>query len=434
MKIELTIESSYLPNWGIWEGIRELIQNAKDADQKNFPLKIHHDNNNTLTISNEGALLSHKDLLLGHTTKLNDDSQIGMYGEGLKLGILALVREDCNIIIHSGKETWRPFLSMSKKFKTKVLTFDIKKNKTEYNGVKVKVSGISLEQWNEYLKRFLFFQADCYEFPNFSDVGSILKKEYKGKCYVKGIFVQTKSNLEYGYNFTNINVDRDRRMIDGWDLNYNIISIWKNFSKTKLSFPIIYNMLKNNIKDLSAISSYDVNGFSTSCLDYINNKFIDEYGKDVIPVKDISQAKDVQFLGKLGIVFPEQFCLMVLKGEGFNCIKKDLEEQIISIHNFDDLYNVEKENLNFSINMINRSDVNTIFLSDMQICSFKTDKILGLYQDKKVKLSKKILKDKYLTLRVLIHEVAHKVDGDGTKGHTNEIEEIWTGIFKSMRL
>jgi hypothetical protein len=32
MKTELTIKTDYLPNWGAFEGVRELLQNGKDAE------------------------------------------------------------------------------------------------------------------------------------------------------------------------------------------------------------------------------------------------------------------------------------------------------------------------------------------------------------------------------------------------------------------
>lgn len=129
MKVELTIKVDYLPKWGALEGLRELIQNGKDAETEfRAPLEVRHrKDTNVLVIENDGCTIPHEALLFGHTSKLGRSGMIGKFGEGLKLGVLALVRAGHTVRIRSGSEVWIPKIERSEKFNADVLTVTIEK-------------------------------------------------------------------------------------------------------------------------------------------------------------------------------------------------------------------------------------------------------------------------------------------------------------------
>lgn len=137
MKIELSIKTDYLPKWGVFEGIRELIQNGRDAEiEFNAPLTVrHHDN--TLVIETTGKTLPHEALLFGFTTKTDKGELIGKFGEGLKLGVLALVRAGYETKIRSGSEIWTPRIERSERFDADVLVFHIEKGRKEKDRIQV---------------------------------------------------------------------------------------------------------------------------------------------------------------------------------------------------------------------------------------------------------------------------------------------------------
>ena len=56
-----TITRNYVSDWGLIEGVREILQNAIDSSGKMF-VSI---DNNTLTISNKDVKLPIKSLLMG---------------------------------------------------------------------------------------------------------------------------------------------------------------------------------------------------------------------------------------------------------------------------------------------------------------------------------------------------------------------------------
>jgi len=200
-KIQLTIKTSYLPNWGAYEGVRELVQNGRDAEvEHSAPLTVDW-YNDTLRIENDGATVPIKALLLGHTTKLGNSEMIGKFGEGLKLGILALVRAGHPVKIRNGSEVWIPSIERSETFDEDVLTFRIEGGRDPKNRIRVEVGGITKEAWEKMKECFLFLskpkkdeQVDTYS------GGLLLGPKFKGRIYVKGILVQTVPVSSFGFN------------------------------------------------------------------------------------------------------------------------------------------------------------------------------------------------------------------------------------------
>lgn len=98
--IEFPFAIDYKNEWGIWEGIREIIQNSMDTETR---VDIYTPNNNTIVIHDEGKGLSIKDFRLGGGEKAKlENSKIynqecnpeklirGAHGEGMKLTFLVL--------------------------------------------------------------------------------------------------------------------------------------------------------------------------------------------------------------------------------------------------------------------------------------------------------------------------------------------------------
>ena len=116
----LPISKDYVRHWGIQEAIRELLQNAIDSESK-FTFEIA---GNKLIISNDDATLSPSDLILGQSSKHDDDDAIGQFGEGFKLALAVLAREDREIVIYNGDLTWIPIFTYNDDFKGDVLRID----------------------------------------------------------------------------------------------------------------------------------------------------------------------------------------------------------------------------------------------------------------------------------------------------------------------
>ena len=112
---------------------------------------------------------------------------IGKFGEGLKLGVLALVRAGHPVRIRSGSEVWVPSIERSEKFQADVLVFEIEKGRAEKDRVSIEIGKITAGEWAEFKKCFLFLSKPLKDDAIATEYGTLLMTaEYAGKLFVKG--------------------------------------------------------------------------------------------------------------------------------------------------------------------------------------------------------------------------------------------------------
>ena len=132
------IAKTYVPEWGLKEGIREIVQNTLDActvanggsrdgvsiqavqtdgrrmgsftiwgkNEQELGAIMMDQESNTLRLMNSGTI-SRMNLLLGGTEKPEGGAAIiGRFGEGMKLAIVALVRVGKQVHIFTAGEKW----------------------------------------------------------------------------------------------------------------------------------------------------------------------------------------------------------------------------------------------------------------------------------------------------------------------------------------
>jgi len=435
MRIELTIKTSYLPEWGVWEGIRELVQNGKDAETEfGAALTVRHrSESNTLVIENEGTTLPHEALLLGFTSKVGRGDMIGKFGEGLKLGILALVRKGVKVKIRSGSEVWVPGIVRSEKFDAEVLAFVIHKGREDKQRVSIEIGGIDKECWGLLQGKFLFLnppagyeRVDTYH-------GSILQgSDYVGKLFVRGILVQQNAPYQYGYDMRDVDVDRDRKMIDPASLRWRLASIWRDALGARPDLvPEFLRLLDAQAQDLEGLDSYAAKQLPEGIRSGVAARFREQHGEHAIPVTNLAESAEVAHLGANGVVCPPTL-RAILEAEIGNVAdnKAKLSNMPSTNYSWSDLSASERMNLESAIALVNAQA--QVSLADVDVCDFRDEGLEGLFNGR-VLLGRKILGDGAKVLEVLVHEVAHRKGSDGEKSHVMEIERIWSGIVAAMR-
>jgi hypothetical protein len=440
MKFELTIKADYLPTWGTYEGLRELLQNGQDAQTEfSAPLTVkHRKDTSTLVIENEGCVLPHESLLLGHTSKSDRADLIGKFGEGLKLGLLALVREGHALKIRSGGEVWVPTIQRSEKFQADVLTFDIWKGREPKQRVAIEVGGIEEEEWLSMKDKFLFLVTLSDNERVTTHSGSLLLGDrFSGKLYVKGIFVADDAKLKYGYDLTDADLDRDRKMIEKYSLQYKTNSIWREAAATRPD--LIGNfkkLLSQEAADVEGVDDYNVRYIADDIKKAVANEFLTQHGDDALPVSTFGESQELAHLGRKGVIVPRSLRVVLEQTLGsVETNKYKLREEVKVRHAWDDLDIYEGLHIQRAIEMV--ACIETLDMHDIEVVDFGDKGIRGMYKtdekgNKRILLSREILKDRDLTLRVLIHEMSHRSGLDGEKNHVARIEAVWSAIVANM--
>lgn len=442
MRIELTIKVDYLPTWGAYEGIRELVQNGKDAETEfNAKLEVRHrKETDTLVIENEGCSIPHEALLFGHTTKTDRPEMIGKFGEGLKLGVLALVRAGHAVKIRSGSEVWIPSIEHSEKFSADVLVFNIERGRAEKERVQIEIDNVSAEEWADLRTRFLFLVRNLGEIVSASYGSLLLGKQYAGKLYVKGIFVEADPKLKYGYNLTgsNIALDRDRKMVQRYELDFRMREIWASAIRTRPDLVSrFFTLLEDQAADVNGIDEGNAHYMPKEAIEHAREQFLSRHGKEAVPVGNLQDSHEVEHLGKRGIIVPKPLKSVLQAAMGTTeALKEALKNEALKFYSWGDLDDTERGNLGQALLLVSGAlGTATLHLSDIDVVDFRSSTKHGMFktEGKRIMLAKHILSNRRETIAILVHEVAHREgDADGTFLHVKHMEAIWGGIVETL--
>ncbi len=201
----LTIEQEYCSNWSIKDALREIIQNSIDAGtQVNFSKQGKY-----WEIKDNGKGIKLSDFLLGRSSKKNDNTKIGQFGEGIKIGALVLAREKKEVIIYSQNKRIITSLQHDDEWNSELLTLEV----TDYPTSKGTIILVECNDEEIEAAKSLFLK--------FADKDIVCKAgrtemlNSPGDIYVNGVLVTHIKSL-FGYNFKGKKelINRDRSAID----------------------------------------------------------------------------------------------------------------------------------------------------------------------------------------------------------------------------
>ena len=157
-------------------------------------------------------------MLLGNTSKRDDLDKIGQFGEGYKLALLVLLRDDKEVFIKNGNKNWIPSFEYSDNFECEVLC--ITETAGNGNDLTFEISGFDSSELDELENEFLGLNGQAYNSIQTSYGEILTDSDYKGKVFVDGLPVYEDDNFDYGYNFKPcyVSLDRDRKSINIYEL------------------------------------------------------------------------------------------------------------------------------------------------------------------------------------------------------------------------
>lgn len=314
-RYELTISTNYVPDWGYIEAFRELFQNALDNEIVNPENKMSFSfdsEKGEVSIKNKTSILEVGTLLLGSTTKADDESTIGKHGEGYKIAFMVLLREGKTIKVYNygNKEIWKARLVKSKRYNGNLVpVISVERGafwKTiPDNDLTITVGNVTQDEYDKLVEKNLNLQEDVeyFEVPNF---GKILTNEKeKGNIYVKGLFVCRNEKITYGYDFEPrlIELDRDRKLVEQFKIVWETSAMWRYAYSKGVKQKEIIEMIKKSepdvtyFKDRRWISSLEIESeyyVEENLAEDLAQDFIEEHGEDSVPVVNNDELEAVR--------------------------------------------------------------------------------------------------------------------------------------------
>ena len=422
---QLTVSPGYAHEWGIWHALREILQNALDEDDNGhkFSVKWTPGNGGTLVVKNEGSVIQRRHLILGESDKRDDARMRGKFGEGFKLALLVLARKGIKVRLQTGDETWHAEIAHSKEFDTQLLQIRTTPRKYE-DSVEYWISPVDKESYQLVCDRILPLQKKVNRIHTYHG-DLLLDEKFKGKVFVKGIYVCDHPKSEYGYDFRDMSLDRDRKMADYYSLNYAITNVLRTavydgkFEADKL-FEIANS---DDSAESKAISIYGME----SMAEKLRESFEKKHGKDTIAVSSVLEATQASEVGLKAVVVTKAVS-GALKSESILQAriesKKTDAKKIVQL---DELTEEERSVLNAGLKL-------TACLGKtlpVRIVEFHGDILGSTVRDQWVNVSRTMLKSVGDFVTTLVHEYAHEASSDHDLVHGAEMESLFTTILNN---
>jgi hypothetical protein len=461
-KIHFTMVPKYASGWGLWEGLREVLQNAFDSNDLENPMTVYH-KEGELIVENIGAQVGVESFLLGETDKDTEESLRGKHGEGLTLALMAFCRAGVSARVFSGDFCWVPSIEHVERLNDISINRELfTLNQTEhphspFYGVKVQIE-IEEEMWNKFKPRFLPLVEDeippdkiyrCY-------CGALLMEErFKGQIFSQGIYVQTMDDFKYGYDLKLV-LDRDRNTVPDFDVQWaagRVLTSYESSMDEMKSYDLVY--------DGNREARYM--DFGPKARELFGEAFQEKHGADAVPITTDDEAKDVRRVGMNPVIVPGKV-KEILSGTSVPraCdLKRSYSVQVLRRYKLSDLevqsrlrferavreiqslvsfckayrYGEDKDAV---LERTGASSDMMLFLCNTEIV-FRvvelSDKALDMMVCKDLKevgISRKTLSGIALVLRVLIKGIAHLgYDSDEVLSIGTGVDDIWSLLYYS---
>ena len=435
----LSISSHYVPTWGPYEACREILQNACDSQQDGHPMHISHDPRaGILSITNQGVSLDRSVWLLGISSKAAGGYR-GQHGEGLALGILALVRSGRSCRIVNNDEDWTPSLQESRAFPgQKLLTIATRKRRSPTGNFSVQIQ-CDAEEWAEYRESFLDLKPSIARLQT-GDTDILTDASERGRCYVQGILVETKPDLAAGYNFNAASTDRDRRMINAFDFDYYCAHAWANATRDGLLTPEqLLDLLEGGTGDSKGLGERSI---PASVVHDVAAAYTLRHGQQAIPVASYAEVNDAGHLGRIGLISTPALCGFFSSHPHLSLtkVRQQRRSEVCNTYSLSQLSATEHQIRQQGLALVERASAELGFdpvHHRMEIVDFHSTEILGLHcrddasGTTTIRIARRALSSLEEFLRVLVHELAHDRGGDGDVRHQRAESRIFSRIIAS---
>jgi len=257
--------------------------------------------------------------------------------------LLILCRNGLDVTIRTSTEEWKPFINYCSDFGEKILEIQIKDNLKNKKDLYFTVKGVTEKIKNGIVLSNLYLQKNIDFIP--TPYGKILTNEkHRGHIFVNGLMVTNDSNinLNYGYNINPeyINLNRDRRMINQFNLLWETSRMWGYLN----DYTHLMEMIRKEYPDVKYLGSQKLEPkFCNNAL----HEFREFHGIHAIPAssqQDLAEMRQ-KYPTKVPVIVTEQEKDILERSpdfiedkKTFESVKKTPEELLIEL-----FYQIEEE-------------------------------------------------------------------------------------------
>jgi hypothetical protein len=270
------------------------------------------------------------------------------------------------------------------------------------------------------------------------DAKVLTAPDMRGKVFVKGIFVQHQAELSAGYDFKTLETDRDRKMVDSFDLRYHAGRAWAEaMSRSLVTADKVLAMITSGAPDAAGIGT-GYSGGESAVAKALAEAFVAKHGEGAMPVASMAEAREVGHYGKAGVVVPQSLvdALKNNRGLSLTSVREDFKRAAQTTYGWNDLTAEEQATYAEVVGMVETAAAELGYApveTRLTVVDFGDEAINGLHEVGSIKIAKKLLADFDETLRVLVHEVAHDEGADGEKAHERAEGKLFARIVRNAR-
>lgn len=220
-------------NWSSYQIVREFLCNALDSVSLDINKVEISQVKNQVIIHDQGngypIVLAKR---IGASSKKNDPSSIGQFGEGSKLALLTCIRKDIKVML--GSQDWLILPKSVEMEGQEVLMYDIYETTTPITGsiVILEATPEIITIINHLPDYFLHYSKDICLYGSTS-CGIYPLSGGKAKLYNKGIYIRDIDGL-FSYAISIEKLNRDRDLINHSDVAYKVRDLWESVDNTEL--------------------------------------------------------------------------------------------------------------------------------------------------------------------------------------------------------
>ena len=214
--IRTILSKDYVPNWGLYEALRELVQNTIDSDGTIKVRKSSDQNTKTVWVMKSDAVIPRKALAMGNSAKRGDNQKLGEHGEGMKLAMLIYAREGKTLNINTGTEKWRGHMTYSASLDCEVLDIAVTRRVADITNTEIYAEvpdDIDMEELYLGFKHPELMGKDCMFAHCHKEALDPECPDITGRLYVGGLMVSS-INSKWSYNLHKLPLTRDREVAD----------------------------------------------------------------------------------------------------------------------------------------------------------------------------------------------------------------------------